>query len=43
MSISELFLITSIMVGLGIMRFGLPVLVMWTARQIGQHTIYRQV
>ncbi len=43
MSASELLLITSIMVGMTVLRFGVPMLVMWTVRRIGQRTLYRHV
>lgn len=43
MSTLDLLLITSIISGMAVVRFGLPMLVMWTVRQIGQRTLYRQV
>lgn len=43
MSILDILLITAFMAGLGILRFGLPMLIMWAARQIGQRTLYRHV
>jgi hypothetical protein len=43
MSAPELLLITSIMLGMTALRFGVPMLVMWTVRQIGQRTVYRHV
>ena len=43
MSTPDLLLITSIIIGMATVRFGLPMLVMWTVRRIGQRTLYRQV
>ena len=43
MSTLDLLLITFIISGMAVVRFGLPMLVMWTVRQIGQRTLYRQV
>jgi len=41
MSAQDILLITSIIGAMGIVRFGLPVLVIWAVRQIGERTIYR--
>lgn len=41
MSTIDVLLITTIIMGMMILRFGIPVVIMWTVRQIGQHTLYR--
>lgn len=41
MSTTDVLLITTMITGMLVLRFGVPMLVMWTVRQIGQHTLYR--
>lgn len=41
MSTTDILLISTIITGMVILRFGVPMLVMWTVRQIGQRTLYR--
>ena len=42
MSTLDILLVTAIIFGMAILRFGIPMLIMWTVRQIGQRTPHHQ-